>query len=398
LIFFNGIVVERMIDKERNYLILGFEFPPHPGGIGTYTYQIAKNMHQMGYKVVVLITHNQEPEEIALAFDNSQPFTILRFNKHNLRVIDIISRFKMVLQVVKKYNVQAIHVCSWAAGVPALLAKYLFKINYIQTGYGTEFLMKKKVNNYLLGKELQHADVLISISEYTKRLMKRHIANKKIPVIPLGADVEEFTKIADASNIIEKHNLTGREILLTVGRLCERKGQDIVIKALSEIKKNHENILYIVAGIGKLTGELDLFIKQNNLEENILFTGYVEKDDLPKYYQVCDIFLLPSRVDQNGDVEGFGIVLIEANLKKKPVIGTKDCGIEDAIIDRVTGYLVEQNNVEAIAKTCIKLLESIELRKELGENGYNRAINEYNWENVTKRTLQIIEKTTSKKC
>ena len=138
--------------------------------------------------------------------------------------------------------------------------------------------------------------------------------------------------------------------------------------------------------------QVELAIKRG-VEDRVVFIGYVPDEDLPKYYALCDLFILPSKeLKADGEVEGFGIAFLEANACGKPVIGGRSGGIEDAIIDGKTGYLVNPDKKDEIIKTAVQILKQPRLAKSLGEKGRMRIEEELSWEKVTERLATEILK------
>ncbi|MDP3014188.1 MAG: glycosyltransferase family 4 protein, partial [Candidatus Subteraquimicrobiales bacterium] len=187
------------------------------------------------------------------------------------------------------------------------------------------------------------------------------------------------------------YNLENKNTILTVASLIfPYKGHDRVIKALPQVLKKLPNTVYLIVGDGPRRKSLENLVKELRLEENIIFTGFVASENLVKYYHACDVFIMPSSEDKSkGYVEGFGLVYLEANACGKPVIGGRCGGILDAIIDGITGLLVEPLNIDEIARALIKILEDRNYSKLLGENGRERAIREFNWEIIAEKTKEV---------
>jgi len=150
----------------------------------------------------------------------------------------------------------------------------------------------------------------------------------------------------------------------------------------------------LIIGDGALRKELEDLVKKLKLSEHVIFVGYIahEDEDLLKYYTACDVFIMPSReIKEKGDVEGFGIVYLEANACGKPVIGGKSGGVVDAIEDGVTGLLVDPQNINDISKALIKLLINKEYSSELGVTGRKRVEKEFNWKNIAAKTRNVLK-------
>ncbi|GAG50694.1 unnamed protein product, partial [marine sediment metagenome] len=210
----------------------------------------------------------------------------------------------------------------------------------------------------------KNAKKVIAVSNYTKDIVVKSGAREgSVDVVHNGVDINRFKPDMDAGEIILRHNLIGKRILLTVSRLNdEYKGHDTVIKLMPQLLKKVPNIVYLIVGFGRDRGSLELLVKKKNLENNVIFAGYVDKASLPLYYNACDIFIMLTKEElDRGLFEGFGLVYLEANSCCKPVIGARTGGIPDAIVDGRTGYLIDPNNPREIIDKIISLLENEQL-------------------------------------
>jgi phosphatidylinositol alpha-1,6-mannosyltransferase len=245
---------------------------------------------------------------------------------------------------------------------------------------------------------LQNADRIITISEFTKAsILKLGVDCGKIRKVLPGICLDEFHPDVDASNIIDKYNLYGKKGILTIGRLDaneQYKGQDMVIKAMPDILQVVPSAVYVIVGDGSDRERLENMANEVGVSDKVLFTGWIQEAEKPAFYSACDVFAMPSRaIAQNGNVkaEGFGIVYIEANVCGKPVIGGNSGGVPDAVLDGVTGLLVEPNSPKAIGDAIIKLLTNPEMAKRLGENGRKRALSELSAEKMAQNVEAVFE-------
>jgi len=176
-----------------------------------------------------------------------------------------------------------------------------------------------------------------------------------------------------------------------VGRLVQRKGHDMVIKAMPEIIKQVPDCIYLIVGGGPYKQTLERLVNKNNLRDWVKFIGTASHQDLPALYQLADVFIMPARQLDNGDVEGFGIAYLEANLFGKPVIGGKSGGVADAVIDGQTGLLVDPTDVSQIAKAAIKLLTDEAYAAKLGTQGLQRVNEEFDWVSQTEKIKELLK-------
>ena len=222
---------------------------------------------------------------------------------------------------------------------------------------------------------LHRADGIVTVSHYTMNKITEifNIPVNKIKLITNGIDIEHYVTSLIPDNSSDALNEPGCALLFSVGRLIRRKGFDKAIDAMAIVHTVHPDVQLIIAGEGELQHELKARIKALNLAGVVKMLGRVSHDELVDLYQRCDIFLMPNRELENGDTEGFGLVFLEANAFKKPVIGGNAGGAVDAIVSGETGLLVDGHSADDIAGAIIKLLENNALRTEMGENGYRWA-------------------------
>jgi phosphatidylinositol alpha-1,6-mannosyltransferase len=244
---------------------------------------------------------------------------------------------------------------------------------------------------------MEQASRLFAISEYTANLMRAQ-CNQPVTVIPLGADTNQFDPdhkdTLTAKTIRERYDIDGTPILLSVGRLNPRKGHDVTLRALPKIKREHPNVQIVIIGRSMegeevYEAELYSFIERMNLTENVRIISIVSSDELKAFYKLADVFILSSR-NYRGNVEGFGIVLIEANLMRTPVVASRSGGIVDAVEDGKSGFLYQCEDFEDLAHKVLRLLDNESLRSEMGSYGRERALKDFNWQVVASITWDAI--------
>jgi phosphatidylinositol alpha-1,6-mannosyltransferase len=236
---------------------------------------------------------------------------------------------------------------------------------------------------------LHGASKVITISDFSaKKLIEAGVKSENIEKICPGVNTNLFHPSVNPENVIKKHNLEGRKVVLTLGRLVERKGYDYVIKSLPSVLEKVPNLVYIIAGRGLYESRLRELVKELHLEDYVIFAGYV--DESPAYYyNACDVFIMANRRLETEDTEGFGIVFTEANACGKPVIGGKAGGTSDAVLDGYTGILVDGTDCAQISSALIDILTDKELANQLGSNGRKRVEAEFNWKRNAERIWDI---------
>lgn len=253
----------------------------------------------------------------------------------------------------------------------------------ITTGSGSRLYGRKSI------EALRKAEAVIAVSSFTRdELIHRKVRPDRIHVVTNGVDLDRFTPGPKDSEILARHGIAGKKVLLTVARVEERKGHDKVIEALPQILRAVPDLVYLVVGKGEYLKTLKVLAKKFGVKDKVIFAGRVPWEDLPRYYRSCDLFIMPNRTLANGDTEGFGLVFLEANACGKPVIGGKAGGVPDAIADGETGILVDGNSVEEIAHAAIQLLSNKKLAQGMGQAGRSRAL-ACSWANKTQEFREV---------
>ncbi len=225
---------------------------------------------------------------------------------------------------------------------------------------------------------LKSADRIVAVSGFTRDVLvdQLGVPAEKVSVIHNGVDLARFRQQPDAerlSALKQQLGADGRTIVLSVGRLVERKGFDNAIRAIAKIIDKHPNVLHVVLGDGPQRAQLKALSDSLQLSNHVHFTGMVSNADLIAYYALADLFLLPNRDMPDGDTEGFGLVFLEANAAGKAVISGRAGGVLDAVIDGENGLTVNGHDPDAIAEAVDLLISDDSLRQRLALQGGKRA-------------------------
>jgi len=276
-------------------------------------------------------------------------------------------------------------------GALALLAKRLFGVPYIAFVFGEELTKFKQsgppqrleLRRRVAEKVYRNASKIVTISHFTvAQLIEFGMSRDQIVLAPPGVDVEQFNPDMDIADFRAKLAPGDANILLTIGRLTERKGHAQVISVLPKVLEAVPNLRYVIAGRDLDAGEnLRNLAKRLDLEKQVVFLGHINDDDIPKLYCACDVFIMANyELEHNRDTEGFGIVFLEANACGKPVIGGRAGGVPDAIVHGETGLLVDATDLDALSQAIIKLLTDKAHARSLGTKGRKRALEHFGWE------------------
>ena len=270
--------------------------------------------------------------------------------------------------------------------IGVLIRKFFKKIPVIFTVHGIYEMetryekprtgIKRKVNKYFIDKVLAYVPYIIVVSSPLKPLITKK-TNSKIYMIPNGINLREIQNAEICNHIKVKH-----PSVLFIGRLERIKGVDILLRAISIIKKEMPEICGYIMGDGSLENELKELTKKLDMEENVNFLGFKSEKEKYSYIKSVDICIIPSRY------EPFGIVCLEAMACGKPVVASNVGGLPYVIEDGKSGLLFERGNAKDLANKIIFLLQNEDLRNKMGEAGQERAKN-FTWDKIAERTLKL---------
>lgn len=376
-----------------NILFVSHDFPPMDGGIAVFDYNICRELSARGHKVRVISNRFYGCKE----FDSKQDFDIRRLNGR-VRPTSLEAIYN-ILSLVLKEKIEIIffgHFGSthWLGGV---LANKIFNIPYLILVHGNEFNAYfhrfTKADQWASKIVLKSSSAIIVNSGTTKTIVEDHgYPSSRIHIVHPGTDPFYFKPDVQEPIMIDKFGLRDKTILLSASRLVAVKNHENVLKALPSVIMELPNLIYLIAGKGQEEERLIKLTEDLELARYVKFVGYIEPKDMPLYYNLCDVFVMPSKpVDLY--YETFGIVYIEANACGKPVIGGKTGGVEDAVIDGVTGLLVDPENVQEISQAIIRLLTDKDYARKLGGNGRRRVEAELSWNIVGKQIEGILRNT-----
>lgn len=367
-------------------VFVAIDFPPEKGGIHDYAYGL---ISQIPSEEVTVLTNKIKDTVESNQFDRKADFEIIRKRIYwnSNKVLLILSQVILILQLIilkwrrKTSEIHFVNV--FPVGIAGPFMKAFFGVKYFPYVHGLDVMGMVNSRLFpLLMMILKRSDKVIANSQYTKsRLIELGIHEHQIVIIPPGLNVSKLSgAVESVEDVRDKYDLHGKKVMITVSRLVERKGHDVTLKAIRQVIKHIPNLKYLICGDGPYRGELERLVSLYGLDTIVVFTGGITDQELHQLYECSDIFIMPSRdIKEKGDVEGFGIVFLEANYYKLPVIAGNSGGIPDAVKDQVTGYLVDPMDDIEIANRIEELVVNEKLAEEMGNNGHNWVINHCLW-------------------
>lgn len=376
----------------NSILVLTELFLPTKGGTAVW---FDKVYRLMGGKTIHILTANVPGAD---AHDKYHENTIHRINLSRvawLKPESLIMYLKMLWVSVwlgLKHRFWIVHAGRvLPEGLVGFFAARVLNIPLVIYAHGEEITTwRQPVKLSVMKYVYRQADCVIANSEFTKQeLLKIGVLESRIIILSPGVDIQRFKpglETEDLKKIIGFED--NSKLLLSVGRLSRRKGFDHVIKALSRLRKKGLDAHYALVGIGEDKPYLEQLVQDEGVVQQVHFLGHVSEDDLPRWYNAADLFVMPNR-EINGDTEGFGMVFLEANACGKPVIAGIAGGTGGAVLDGKTGFRIDGTSVDELTDHICKLLTDQKLSWQLGQNGLNRAQNSFSWQSIAAKTDKI---------
>lgn len=370
----------------KKTLLITLDFPPQTGGVATYLGNFCAQLNPEN----ICVLANRVRQNFL--YDEKQKYTIMRKSLlYRFIWPRWLKAYFTAKKIVQQQNISQLlisHVLP--IGYVCLLLKLPFIV--ICHGYDVQLATANPWKEMWFKKIMKKANTIIVNSEYTKKAIT-DICTLDEDIIRIVAPCPNTltTEVSEEalSNIKTKLDIQDKNVLLSVGRLVERKGFDTVIRSLPIVIKDNPDILYILVGGGPYQKKLEQLSIKYQVQDYVVFAGRVDDEELPVYYGLSDIFIMPSRIIENKDVEGFGIVFLEANMYGKPVIAGDTGGVRDAVVDGETGILVDPENTQEIANSILSLLKDKALRKTMGQKGKQRVENEFTWDKQVGKVREL---------
>ncbi|MCL6556210.1 MAG: glycosyltransferase family 4 protein [Burkholderiales bacterium] len=373
-------------------LVITELFLPTKGGTAVWAAEVYK---RLGGREIHIVTADVPG---APGFDATHPNTVHRLKLERVPWLKPESLlmygrlFGRSLRLALTHRFEAIHAFrALPEGLVAWLVARLTGHPVVIYAHGEELTTWRGRKHTAMVFALRHADAVIANSEFTRdQLIARGVAPEKIRLIHPGVDTERFRPGLPCDDLKARIGLAPQQrLILSVGRLSRRKGFDMVIRALPELLRQGLDVRYAVIGIGEDWDYLHALAQECGVAQRVHFLGHVPAEELPRWYNACDVFVMPNR-EIEGDTEGFGMVFVEAAACGMPAIAGKAGGTGAAVVDGVTGFRVDGSRVEAVAAVLGRVLADDALARRLGEAGYERVGARFSWPSVADATRAVI--------
>jgi len=368
-------------------LLITNDFPPRPGGIQQFVHNLA--LRQPPGSVVVYASTWKG----AAKFDADQPFDVVRENTSVLLPTPGVAR--RAARLARAYDCDTV----WfgAAAPLGLLATGLRRragiARAVAQSHGHEVGWAALPGaRGLLRRVARGVDVVTYLGEYQRVRLARAVDGlATLRRLAPGVDVDAYSPAVDGSAVRARYGLTGRPVVVCVSRLVPRKGQDALIRALPAIRRRVPDAALLVVSGGPYRPTLERLARETGVAGDVVFTGSVPWEELPAYYAAGDVFAMPCRTRRRGlDVEGLGIVYLEASATGLPVVAGDSGGAPDAVRDGETGYVVSGRDLAGIADRVATLLADPDLARRMGAAGRAWVESEWRWDAQAERMRALL--------
>lgn len=333
-------------------LLISTEYPPLPGGIGNHAFHLASSLQKQGTEMFVL-TNQRADYMLENNFDEESKIQVYRVKRRKLNLLTYFSRIILLMKLVFRNHFDFIIL---SGQFSVMLAPWIRLIKpsmrIISIAHGSEILMGNLLKKKLTSSGFKNSHHVVCVSSYTAKVLESTTGIKRYTIIPNGFQISRITEKKQDSF------LSGSLNLVTVGNISHRKGQMNVVRALPSIIKEFPGTMYHMVGIPSIAEEITAVAKQLDVANHIKIHGILDEFQKNQILSMSTVFVMLSNSLPNGDFEGFGIAILEANAMGIPAIGSTNSGITDAIAEGYTGFCIDPKDEQAFVTSLKKIVTS----------------------------------------
>ncbi|MBI4729238.1 MAG: glycosyltransferase family 4 protein [Acidobacteria bacterium] len=365
-------------------LLVTNDFPPRVGGIQSYLWSIYRGLARSGVEVSVLAPAHPGAE----AFDAAAEIEILRWPG------SVYWPTPRLEQRVRRLARRA-GVVAFGAVLPMSLIGAKVEAPVVVHTHGFEVAWARLPGlRSLLARIARSARAVTVVSDFTRRFVEPVVpAGTAVEMLRTGVDLERFAPTAAGEDLRRRCGLAGRPVVACVSRLVPRKGQDMLVRAMPAIRRAVPDAAALMVGGGPIRARLERLARERGVAGSVVFTGELPEDDLAAAYAAGDVFAMPCRSRWGGlEVEGLGLVYLEAQACARPAITGDSGGAPEAVVPGKTGLVVPGRDPRALARAVARMLGSPEEARLMGEAGRRFVERDHRWEDVVARCRAILER------
>ncbi|CRK51847.1 GDP-mannose-dependent alpha-(1-6)-phosphatidylinositol monomannoside mannosyltransferase [Rhodococcus sp. RD6.2] len=373
----------------RRTLLVTNDFPPRPGGIQSYLQSLTSALP--AHELVVYAPRWRGDSHIR--FDAAQPFEVVRHSTTLMLPTPLVAR--KAAKLVRRHDCETV----WfgAAAPLALLGPHLRRAGadrIVASTHGHEvgwsMLPAARQSLRRIGDT---TDAVTYVSKYTRRRFSAAFGPRAgLEHVPPGVDSETFRPDPAArAELRARYGLGERPTILCLSRLVPRKGQDVLIRALPQIRRAIDGAVLVIVGGGPYEESLRRLTRSVGVEDHVVFTGGVPSAELAAHHTIADVFAMPCRTRGAGlDVEGLGIVYLEASASGVPVIAGASGGAPETVREGETGHVVNGRSVSAVAESVISVLEDRDRAAAMGVAGRAWVAEQWRWDVLAAKLASLL--------
>jgi phosphatidyl-myo-inositol dimannoside synthase len=372
-------------------LVITWNYPPRLGGIENLIGSLCAELKKT-HTVRVITSHarNAAPDE-----------NVFRAPVPGLMAFAFYAIWRGAALLARDKEMQVVFGGSTVVAPVVVILSRAFARRAIVQVHGLDIIYRHSIYQLLCVRWLRFCDSVVANSHYTAALARsKAVQQKRLTVIPPGVQREHFSLPSDILATKQRWGIEDKNVILFVGRLAKRKGvQEFIENSLPEIVQKIPQSVFLIVGDNPteslthrddVAGEVHALALKLGLDKQVRLLGALSDEDLVKAYQACDLVVLPA-LDLNDDVEGFGIVALEAAAAGKPIVATRVGGIPDAVEDGKSGILVAPRDYTGLSQITADLLDDSESRSLLGQYGRCRVAQEYSWPRIAARYEEVFD-------
>jgi len=368
-------------------LILSQDFAPNHGGIAVFLYQLCRQLGVSGHEVDVLTCW----EGAYPSSGKDLPYRVYRYTTRR-RLSSVVPIMRtMRLQHKNRYDAVLLGHFATTHALGAILVTMVYGVPYAILSHGNDLVysLGTRLDRMVAGWLLRCTSKMFANSHFTATRIRKMGYPGVLEVLHPGVNVAAFHPDANTRPIRRRYGLNGRRVIVSVSRLVPKKNISGVLRALPEVVTQVPELLYLVVGDGPQRRDLENLRDRLGLQGNVKFVGHVDHAELPLVYCASEFMVMPS-CEVDGDHETFGIALIESGACGRPVIAGRTAGVPDAVVDGVTGFLVDPGDQKELSSRMLEFLNDPEKGREMGEAARRRAVERFDWKEVARRLVRCM--------
>ncbi len=368
-------------------LVVTNDFPPRQGGIQTFVAALLDR--RPADSLVVLASDHPGSAE----HDAALPYPVVR--RPTGMLLPTRATARAAVELVHRYGCDT---AVYGAAAPlGLLAPALREAGVghqlgITHGHETGWVALPG-SRQVMKRIASGLDVVTYISDYTRNRLAPALSGRThLAQLSPGVDVDRFTPEADGSAVRRRYGLGEEPVVVCVSRLVARKGQDVLVAGWPRVLARHPDARLLLVGGGPAEKALRRAVAGRGLQDSVVLTGPVAVADLPAHYAAGDVFAMPCRTRRGGlDVEGLGMVFLEASASGLPVVAGTSGGAPETVRERVTGHVVDPRSPQAVAATLADLLAEPARAREMGAAGRAWVEQRWSWTTIAAGFAELLE-------